>query len=110
MGSAGTLGQLGSSKMLDTAIGLRSGNTSQLMCACCSLLCYRPRPTELHRLLNDADAAAAAAAAALAHGAQHDSILGSCEVLSPVRARRHAQQTLGASEQVRLLAIACPSQ
>jgi hypothetical protein len=91
-------------------LGLRSGNSSQVVCACCSLpmLCCRPRPTELYRLLDDATAAAVAAAV-LAHGAQQDSILGSCEVLSPVRARRHVQQTLGASEQVRLIGNACLS-
>lgn len=33
-------------------------------------------------------------------------LVGSCEVLSPVRARKHAQHALGASEQVRL-SIVC---
>jgi hypothetical protein len=56
-------------------------------------------PTELHKLLGDSDAAAAAAAAFLGHD-QHASVLGSCEVLSPVRARRQLQQALGATDQV----------
>lgn len=52
-------------------------------------------------MLNDADAAAAAAAALLGRSEQQgSSMLGSCKVLSPVRARRHAKQTLGASDQV----------
>jgi hypothetical protein len=33
-------------------------------------------------------------------------LVGSCEVLSPVRARKHAQHTLGAAEQVRLCLLA----
>jgi hypothetical protein len=56
-------------------------------------------PTELHKLLGDSDAAAAAAAF-LGHDLQA-SVLGSCEVLSPVRARRQLQHALGATDQVR---------
>lgn len=69
------------------------------------LLFHRPVvPTELSKLLGGADAAAAAAAALhQAGGTSHQApILGSCAVLSPVRARRHVQQALGASEQVRV--------
>ena len=37
----------------------------------------------------------------LQHGVQHqESILGSCEVLSPVRARKQTKQALGAADQV----------
>jgi hypothetical protein len=84
------------------------------VCVCVNNCSVRPVPTELSKLLGDADAAAAAAAALQGGSSSHNhhhqvSILGSCEVLSPVRARRQVQQALGASEQVRgvLGAAAC---
>lgn len=84
---------------------IKKPSSASLLCCCIR----RAIPTELHKLLDNADAAAAAAAV-LARGAQQESILGSCEVLSPVRARKHTQQMLGASEQVRCQLSHVPGQ